>query len=280
MIRLILVLILVLASPVSAGNVASVSGVADSAIASIDGVAGTAIGTLEGQTYNDGDSVCADSSCTGFLVCQNFQTATTGYDNSESWSETVGTGGEVEAADTTATVLRGTQQLKIFAGDAGQTSFTVSPSFATTTSGSFHFRFKAADATPATQHTIARGLGEDAVARFGIWLRTDGNIRVTYPNNYATSDFANYAPVGSAVLQNDTKYHFWIDFTINGGPNNSTLSLYASTSQTKPETAALTISNGDATTGIAYVDLLQSQGATAYYDQVLVDNATIGSVCE
>jgi hypothetical protein len=79
------------------------------------------------------------------LLDQNFETGTTGYDNSETWVE-AGTG-TVEAANTT-TVIAGTQSLQFIL--SGQTGSTYG-SFSAQSSLFVRFRFRVASTNGGNQ---------------------------------------------------------------------------------------------------------------------------------
>ena len=129
---------------------------------------------------------CADSSCTGFEVCQNFEG--TGYDNSESWTTWNGTPAE---DDTTATLLRGSQQMALDNTDRVYIGVAGSPG-----QGSLHFRYKAADGTPSTAFRFIKisynGAGDDT--SIALYHRTDGNIRAYNGGSYATSSQHPWQP--------------------------------------------------------------------------------------
>lgn len=219
-------------------------------------------------------ATCAGSSCTGYEICQNFQTATTGYDNSETWTTWTGTPNPV---DTTATVLRATQQLALDNGDRAYTTIAGSPA-----EGHLFFRYKAADGTPSAQFRFMKisynGEGDDLVIAF--YHRTDGNIRAYHGGTYATTTTTPLASDNTAV-------YIWVDFTLGTGANG-TMDIYTSANSTKPGVGskALEITNGAATSANSYdrVSLWNDGSATAqitYFDQVLFDTAaTIGTVCD
>lgn len=233
--------------------------------ASVNSVAdGTVSGVAGG-----GAPACADSSCTGFLVCQNFEG--TGYDNSESWSETIGTNGLVDEDEGTV-VLRGSQSLEIYAGDAGQnsrTAFTIDSQ----TSKYVHFMFRTA-ALPSTGTTyIFRITSSGDSGRFILELRTDGNIRIHHGTAYVTTT--------TTPIEINTTYHIWAEWELGTGTDGA-YRLYVGTTPTKP--AALVTGSDGTVTAASTQQLVQARTyneITSYFDQLLVHTSSaIGDVCE
>lgn len=215
------------------------------------------------------NGAAAPSECTGKLICQNFEG--TGYDNSESWTETIGTNGIIDEDDTTATVLRGSQQLKIYSGDNGKTSstyagFTVDSD--TTTYA--HFRYKTTDATPSADRIIAT-------------IRATTEILCTVYLE-TTSEFAVIASGGTkangtTTSSDNTMFHIWVEYT-EGTGSNGTCSLYVSATATKPSVEASSTDGASTATPNRFYLQQGSGSSTGFFDQVLVDDADIGDVAE
>lgn len=215
---------------------------------------------------------CADSSCTEFLVCENFQTATTGYDSGLAWSETVGTNGVVEAADTTATVLRGTQQLKLYAGDAGQYSISrTTNAYASPATTYVHFRWKTPDTTPSSSDDFFYILDSSGNILCCLKLITTGTVRLYHGTAYQAS---------AGTLSNDTLYHIWIEYT-KGTGSDGVAKVWIGTTSTKPgSTFTTNVTNGTATADSGKLQLRAGYQQTYFYDQLLVNGSEIGDVCD
>lgn len=211
----------------------------------------------------------APSECTGKLICQNFEG--TGYDNSESWTETIGTNGIVDEDDTTATVLRGSQNLKIYSGDNGQTSSTyVGFTVDSDTTTYAHFRYKTTDATPSSDRIIAT-------------IRATTEILCTVYLE-TTSEFAVIAnggtkANGTTTSSDNTMFHIWVEYT-EGTGSNGTCSLYVSATATKPSVEASSTDGKSTATPNRFYLQQGSGSSTGFFDQVLVDDADIGNVAE
>ena len=209
---------------------------------------------------------CADSSCTGFTVCQNFEE--TGYDNGESgdWNTTLN-GGTVDEDDTTATIMRGSQQLKVLASVGNNT-------YASNGQGSgdtiwIHVRVKFADATPSTESSFIN-VSNGYYAR----IRSDGTIRIRHgTTNLDTS---------SGYVSDNTMRHFWFKF-VKGTGADGEMVMYSSTDGTRGS-AVLNGSSGTSTIQPSAIQLREESGYTGgtFFDQVLVtyDGTEIGDVCE
>jgi hypothetical protein len=215
-----------------------------------------------------GGEGCTEN-CGDYLVCQNFEGS--GYDNSESWTESVGTNGVVDEDDTTATVLRGSQQLKIYAGDSGQISYT-QRDFTNQSTLSFHAKIKISMSTGGYLMWFSTNEGE--TTRFAVEVSSTKYLRLTHGSVETTAT--------TTQLQNDTEYHLWGDYTpesINGA-NDGAASIYISTTTTKPGSPEVSTAVGDSEFQLGRVRLRVNNQNTAYFDQLLIDTTTIGNVCD
>lgn len=205
--------------------------------------------------------------CANLLICQNFEG--TGYDNSESWSETIGTGGIVDEDDTTATVLRGSQQLKIYGGNAGQNSFTYA-SFAGQDTVYGHFMYKPTDATPSGTTDVFLIEDSGGTALLKLTLGTDGKF-VLYHGTKTCN--------GNTALSDGTAYHLWVKYT-KGTGGNGVADFYVGTDTNRPASKDCTssITAGTATAQAARVKLRASLQNTWYFDQVIVDETEFTTV--
>lgn len=226
-------------------------------------MAGTQLGAL------DPESPVVDE-CLDKLVCQNFEE--TGYDNSESWTEAIGAGGTVDEDDTTATVLRGSQQLKIYAGDSGSTSNTYF-SFTAQAEVWFHVRVKFPDGTPTTA-TYFLTLSDGSSTSAFVSLLPTGGIRAYQGTVYN-------AGATIPLFSNDTAYHIWGYYKASGtGLNNGVMTIWVGTSTTRPEAPECSVNTGTAETTVARILLQEKYQGTAYFDQVIVDDASFTTVSE
>jgi hypothetical protein len=208
---------------------------------------------------------CADSSCTGFMFCQNFETATTGWDNSETWS----TGGTVDPVDTTPT-LRGTQSCSI------ADSSSISHATGGTYTELFTFaRYQFADSTPTAAVYIYKNM--DGAADFGaVKLLTTGKLICYHGTKTNTAESA---------LSDATTYYVWIHFVKGTGTDGEMTATVSTTRNPAEATAALgcSVKDGDdADTNIDTVWFGNSAagGAGVSVDQILVKTSSIGTVCE
>ena len=212
---------------------------------------------------------CADSSCTGFLICQNFEG--TGYDNSESWSEYIPVDGVLDEDDTT-TPMRGSQQLKN-AGASSNYPIATSPSFTGSSTIGFHLRYRATDSTPASaRYMVSLHDSGDAVVMH-LDIRTNGEIRVYHGTGYATTT--------DTPVADGTMVHLW-GYYVAGSGADGVYKLYKSANSTKPESKSIDGSNGTSTADVEVIKLWEYNNETggAYFDQVLVSTAEIGTVCD
>ena len=158
------------------------------------------------------DIASGGAECDGLLVCQNAEG--TGYDNSESWSET----GTVDEGNT-SNALRGTQDVAV---DGSSTeSYTVCPSFAASNTVWVHFRLRY-DANPASNTTVLLiGDADDWDGR--VYMDTSGDLYLYHGG-----------VTGSAVTLNTaTAYHVWIMYTATDSGAATDMELYLSTDTTR-----------------------------------------------
>ncbi len=215
-------------------------------------------------------AACADSSCAGFDVCQNFEG--TGYDNSETPTES----GDCDSPnscnedDTTATVLRGSQQLAI-ANSNGAYPY-VAFSFGSATGKYAHFRIKVTDATPDVDTFIAAWASEGSPLAY-LYLTTDGTL-------YVTDDWTHVATTVGTISDN-TATDIFVRYAKGTGADGI-LSIGFSTDHTEPSSGNnfASLSDGNMTSNIDQLILINDNpGYTVYFDQVLVKGTAIGTVC-
>jgi hypothetical protein len=221
----------------------------------------------QAASVGGGAAACDDE--TGMLVYED----ASGTGTPTNWSDVEGaTGGDVDWDDTTATILRGTQELKLTGGDAA-ISTTTYASYSASTTVSVHVLFKISDATPSAATQFIRLLDAGDSLRGYVELRTTGYLRAAQGSIYATDT--------STQLADNTKYHIWFDWVSEtGGGTNGTASIYVSSTKTKPASPVVEVTAGDAEYSLTKIRFVVPIGITVYLDQIRVDNSIIGDVCD
>lgn len=210
---------------------------------------------------------CADETCTGFRVCQNFEG--TGYDNSETWSENL-QGGTIDEDDTTSPIGRGSQQLEMTYGTGtGYTTRT----FAATSEAYLHFMFKTGDATPTENKCLLHLSDISYGSECRVYLNTNSTLS-------ATSTWANSPATTTATIQSNTWYHIWAHWK-KGTGSNGEVEIAFSETRTKPTSGNYYSSNstGQLQQDLARIYIFTYETGTDYYDQVLVSTTPIDRVC-
>lgn len=222
-----------------------------------------------GGGVNAAAPACGDSSCTGFLFCQNLETATTGWDNGETWT----TNGTVDPAYTTSP-LRGSQSCSIADSSYIQRAFGGS-----NTTVYLFGRFKFGDGRPSTTVTILKGYhGTSEIA--SVSILTSGKLYCAHGtvNNSSAATFADGA---------SGTYYIWFKMGANSGATDGVMKAWASTSPTDPGEGAGDVhcevtAGNDADTPIDTVRYMSSAagGLGLVVDQLLGKTTAIGTVCE
>ena len=201
-----------------------------------------------------------------YLFQETFEAA--GYDNA-GWAETLGTNGIVNEDDTTAPVLEGSQQLKIYGSSEGaEVSYTISPTF--TASGTIYvrFRFRIKDDRPSTNNIfyLYTGIG----AKQWINFISTGELAVTTGPKTATT---------TAKILVNTSYYIWVKY-IKGTGANQIGSVAFSTTTTEPTSDDGTngwaqLTDGARTDNIDTLRLSYKGYYNAYFDEILVSASPI-----
>lgn len=213
-------------------------------------------------------SSCADTSCTGFLWCQNFETETTGYDRDETWS----TSGTVDPA-ATASPLRGSQSATLANSSTLYRNVT--------TDGEIYAfgRFSFADATPTTATILFKGM--NASSDVG-WVSLHSTGKLICQNGTV------YNVASGDALTNDTTYYIWIRVkaATSAEATDGIVTAEVSTTRNRADIDAtlgcsVTTGNDDDTdiTAIRYMNGAAG-GAGVKIDQLLGKTTSIGDVCE
>jgi hypothetical protein len=101
---------------------------------------------------------------------------------------------------------------------------------------------------------------------------TDGTIRVGCGDNGSNS--------ASGILLTNTAQHIWFRVKAGTGANGE-CDLWVGTSTTRPATRDIAATNGNNTASANNLKIIVYNTNGNYkYDQMLVDDASIGSVCD
>jgi hypothetical protein len=224
----------------------------------------------------DGTSTaCTDANpvgnCTGFLICQNFETTaesctTCNEDNSESWVKTIGGDGTITVDYGTA--LRGSQSLQVTA--SGSVASLITETFTAQDTIYGFFRLKVADGQPATTNQVL-GLSADSTGIGGVSITTAGKFRVYNGTAYSESTTALDDGASGTI-------YVWFYFG-KGTGENGTMGIEVNTSRT------FGAWEDEDTTGTATDQVNTVQGRDRYIqgvvlDQILIKTTAIGTVCE
>jgi hypothetical protein len=224
----------------------------------------------------DGTSAaaCTDANpvgnCTGFLICQNFETTAEDCDpctedHDESWNKTLGGTGTITVDYSTA--LRGSQSCQIASDGSNGSSMYVTFSAQGTVYG--FFRVKVNDGRPSSTNQLMAFIGDGSVG--GVSLMTDGKIRVY--NGSANAQSTTTLDDGASGT-----IYVWFYWTKGTGADG-TMGIEVNTSRTFGAWEAEG-TTGTATTDMTSVGLASRYVTDAVFDQVLIKTTAIGTVCE
>jgi hypothetical protein len=174
-----------------------------------------------------GGAAVAVNECSGMLLCQNAEGI--GYDNSETWTETVSGSGTINE-DYTTTILRGSQSLYLASSNyEGSTVSVPLASTATEVWGHFMASFSA---SPGDNYNILeiQDSSNNILAKI-VW-RLAGYFTI----GQGTTD-AN----GSTTISS-TATRVWFYYK-----NDGIFRIYLGTSTTRPGTAEVEVTTGNAT---------------------------------
>jgi titin len=231
-----------------------------------------ACGTTNGSDNSDTTSSTptTEDCATGAtkIYCQNFETATTGYDNSESWTTNAVSGCTYNPVDAT-TPLRGTQSLLITATGAAE-CFDYPPAFTTTASHSVFTRVNVQSLPSGTTSilkcwnpALSGVVAEIDAQSTGNWIAKHGTTSSTVS--------------GFTVA---TAYNIWMDYTAGAG-SNGTMYVYVApvATTTKPGTPTISITTGNSNSNTVSCEPdMSGNAATIEYDQWMESNTVMGSV--
>ncbi len=188
-----------------------------------------------------------------YLVKQDFEG--TGYDNSESWTES-----SSPDEDYTGLVLEGSQSLQVESGEGGRKGYTASDAV----TACFIIRF-----TSAPTDFNAFVFVEDAFTNPLAQIYTNGGKFVV--QHGSSSD------AGNLTLAANTTYYFRLEYSKGTGANGA-LNLYVGTTSASQTLDASTAA-GTATDQAGSI-LLASPLATTLYDHVRVKAGAPGTVTD
>jgi len=235
-------------------------------------MAGTQLGALPVASCTDANPV---GNCTGFLVCQNFETTAEACDpctedNSESWDKTLAGTGAITVDYGTA--LRGSQSLQVV-GSGDSYSTIKSPEFTAQDTIYGFLRINLADGQPATTNELVHILDGDSAVVGKVSVMTTGVVRVYNGTTYSASTTA--LPDGATGT-----YYVWFYWSKDPAANDSgTMGIEVNNSRTFGawEDEDTTGTADTQATSIMIRDRY-IQGVVA--DQVLIKTTAIGTVCE
>jgi hypothetical protein len=221
---------------------------------------------------------CTDANpagtCTGFLVCQNFETTaevctTCSEDNSESWVKAL-TGNGAATVDSTSSPLRGSQSALLTRGTG--TAFLRRDFTASDTIYGFA-RLQLVDGRPATgQNTI---LFNNGTSNYGyIYLSTAGKFRI-YQGTAYKETVAALADGATGTL------YIWFYYSKESieGAADGTYGIKVGTTRTF-DAWDQEGTNGTSVQQINRIQINDQYINGITIDQVLVKDTAIGTVCE
>lgn len=226
-------------------------------------------------TAGEAPAGCTDANpvgnCTGFLICQNFETTAESCDpctedNSESWDKTIGGSGTITVDY--ATALRGSQSLQIVSD--GSASSILATTFTAQDTIYGFFRLKVVDGrTSSTAEIMSLYGGSTQVGKVSI--NDAGAVLIYNGSEYATS---------TTTLSDgpsDTVY-VWFYWTKGTGADG-TMGIEVSSTQT------FGAWEDEHTNGTAVVQVNSVRPRDRYvkgvvFDQILIKTTAVGTVCE
>jgi len=202
--------------------------------------------------------------CSAYDVCQNLEGV--GYDNSETWTETLNDATIDEDYSTNPIV--GSESLRIVDGGAdGNVYIGFGPNAdGDTTYVYFRIRF---DAAPTANFYMMKLYD---------WSSLAASFRVKYPSGYLEINHGTQALTGSIDITDGTVYHIWLEWTTDSGAGDGVLKSYISTTGTKPASPDANIDYGDCNLpGVDRLYINSGGGSTYVVDRILVDDSVIGN---
>lgn len=202
---------------------------------------------------------------TGKLIAQDFEG--TGYDNQSgiggSWTEA----GTIDEDDTTATVLRGSQQLRVSTGgNYTRADFTASSEVWGT------FLMKTDDVTYAGNEFLS--LYDTSTEKMPISSLSSSAVRIFHGTQDATT-------VG--ILSTNTKYRVWFHWKASTGTDGiAEVWIDGTAATTRPASSGdyYAIESAGTNTGTVNRVRLASSSGNHYFDQLRIDDEEFTTVAE
>lgn len=219
-------------------------------------ISANAATTVSGRPCPGGAAIANE--CGSTLVCQNFEG--TGYDNSESWTESCTSATCDEDYATSPAPLRGSQSLLMDAGDGASSTYVA---FTAQDEISGHFMIRVGADTGGTLMSIKNG----TTTLFYIGYNSGGNKYI-----------ANAATLGATGFTVPETHYVWFHYKKGTGADEINKWWY-STTRTFPGNGSedISISDGASTAQADRIYLQDSIGGpTAIFDQLIVKAGTAG----
>jgi hypothetical protein len=220
------------------------------------------------RAYSYG-SPAAPGECVGYLVCQNFEGTGgdyLGYDNQESWVETVT---DTVDQDYTSTVLRGSQSLYI-SSSSGDNRTT--RTFGNNNSAWTFFRYRPVTHSGDDGVVFTRDTSD--ASSWSMIHKGTTNLMQFWHGGYA----GDSASTVTEILTGTT-YYFWVYYAKGTGANG-VLKVYVDTDRTRPADPEINMTDGPGTAAYGKIIVRVDDGGSGIFDQVLVKTTEIGDVPE
>lgn len=212
--------------------------------------------------------------CGDYIVCQNFETATTGYDNGETWTtHTAGDGTITPTYATSPAPLRGTQSLDLNSGTTGGLIYAYTTYTAQDTVYVRLIYRPVAVTTNALTYMIF--IADSTLTYYAM-------VRLVFVSpgvyQFRISDETKSASTGNISDFTSHTYYIWLKVAKGTGTNAVYELSYTVDSNTKPENPQLSITDGVLTHQLATVmPVSGANGWNNIFDQVLIKTTAIGS---
>ena len=216
----------------------------------------------------------APTSCTGMLVCQNFETATTGYDNSETFWAADGAG--VNPSYGTG-ALKGTQSLRL--ATTGAYGVTGGNAFSNLETSYGFFRLKLTADPSVTMGIMDNYDNDNSESRFALKLvpGSAGHFQIRATMGSTNADSASTFDTGTIYYV----WYYWDSTVTDTGTcwvRVGTSGTYSSAGSEISYSNGTTVGGG--THGAEWFGVGVWENATVTYlmDQILVKATAIGDV--
>lgn len=195
-----------------------------------------------------------------YLINQNYEG--TGYDNSETWTES---NAAAFNEDYAVTPLRGSQSMLATQQSIFYT--TLSPSFTAASEVWIYMMFRLDQAPTTTTNFLSLNT---ATTQFGV-NPTTGKWYVKSGGAANVESTVSYS-VGQV-------YYIWLHY-VKGFGANAVLQMFISTDGVKPATPIINVTNGNQTSDASTIRFATVNNAVYVVDWLLVDDEEIGTLVE